>query len=124
MNELDIKGATEVSVIICTNHEIKKISKQYRNKNSPTDILSFPAGYKELKNIVGYNMLGDIFLSYEIIESQAIKFGHSLKREWSYLFAHGVLHLLGYDHKTKNDELKMNSIAYKIMKKVKVGRDA
>lgn len=124
LEELSISGDAEVSVIICDNSFIKNISKNYRDKDAATDILSFPAGYKELKPMIGYNLLGDIYLSYQKVEEQANSFGHSSKREWSYLFAHGVLHLLGYDHKTPKDEKEMNGIAYKVMEKVKVGRDA
>lgn len=123
INELSIEGDVELSVVITDNNRIQEISKQYRDKDAPTDILSFPAGYKELKEQIGYNLLGDIFLSYEKVEEQAKEFGHGSKREWSYLFAHGVLHLLGYDHKTEQEENEMNSIAYKAMDIVKVGRD-
>lgn len=121
---LNIKGDTEVSVIIGDDKLLKQVSKQYRDKNAPTDILSFPAGYKDLKEMIGYNLLGDIYLSYEMVEKQAKEFGHSSKREWTYLFTHGLLHLLGYDHKTKKDEKEMNGIAYNVMEKIKVGRDA
>ena len=124
LEELKIIGDTEASLIVTNNNGIKKMSKEYRDKNDPTDILSFPANYKELKPVIGYNMLGDIYLSHEMVEKQAIEFNHSSKREWSYLFAHGLLHLLGFDHKTKKEETTMNSIAYKIMDKIKVGRDA
>lgn len=123
-NFLHLDGKTELTVVIVDNKEIQRISKETRNKNKPTDILSFPSDYKALQNIIGYNLLGDIFLSYEKIEAQAKEFGHSSKREWSYLFAHGVLHLLGFDHKTKKEEKEMNELAYKIMDTVKVGRDA
>lgn len=124
LKELNIDGTAELSLIILNNKGIKEVSRQYRDKNEATDILSFPAGYKELKDMLGYNLLGDIFLSFEKVESQAKKFGHPSKREWAYLFAHGTLHLLGYDHKTKETETEMNNIAYKIMEAVKVRRDA
>ena len=124
VNKLSIDGDVELSVIITDNIGIKEISNIYRDKDYPTDILSFPTDYKEMKKLIGYNLLGDIYLSYEKVESQALEFGHSSKREWSYLFAHGVLHLLGYDHKTKDEEDEMNSIAYDTMKEIGVNRDA
>ena len=114
----------EMSLIINDNDVMRKISKQYRNKDVTTDILSFPAGYKELKKIIGYNMLGDIFMNYQKIDKQAIEFNHSLKREWAYLFTHGLLHLLGFDHKTQKEESEMNQIAYIIMERIGVDRSA
>lgn len=123
VNILHIKGNTEINVIILNNKEIRSISKEYRNKDKATDILSFPTEYKTLVPLIGYNMLGDIYLSYEKIEEQSIQFGHSKKREWTYLFTHGVLHLLGYDHKTKKEEKEMNKLAYKIMDLIKVDRN-
>ena len=65
---LNIEGKTELTVIIVTPEEMRKISKETRQKDKTTDILSFPAGYKELKNMIGYNLLGDIYLSYEIMK--------------------------------------------------------
>ena len=123
LKHLNIKGKTEVNVIILDDKGIQKVSKDYRDKDKPTDILSFPADYKNLHQFIGYNLLGDIYLSFETIENQAKEFHHSSKREWTYLFTHGLLHLLGYDHKTPNEEKDMNSIAYKVMDKIKVGRD-
>ena len=119
---LKIHGKTEVSVIIVDNKLIKGISKQYRNKDVSTDILSFPSDYLKLKKLIGYNLLGDIFLSFEKIEEQANKFNHSSKREWSYLFVHGLLHLIGYDHKTLKEEKNMNKIAYQVMDLLKIKR--
>ena len=121
---LNVSGKTELTVIIVDNNEMQRISNDTRGKNKPTDILSFPTGYKDLKSLIGYNLLGDIFLSYEMIAEQAAKFGHTLKREWTYMFTHGLLHLLGYDHKTKEEENEMNGLAYKVMDILKVGKDA
>ncbi|NQZ66084.1 MAG: rRNA maturation RNase YbeY [Mycoplasmatales bacterium] len=121
---LEIEGDTELSVIILDDINMRKISKKYRNIDTTTDILSFPTNYREIRKLIGYNLLGDIYLSFEKLELQAKKFGHSSKREWSYLFTHGLLHLLGYDHISDDEEKKMNAIAYKIMEKVKVSRDA
>lgn len=120
---LKIKGDCEINVILVNNEMIKEISKEYKKKDKATDVLSFPAEWKKLSPLIGYNMLGDIYISYEKIASQAKEYNHSKKREWAYLFAHGVLHLCGYDHMTENEEKEMNGLADKIMKIVKVGRD-
>ena len=123
-NHQNISGDVELSLIINDNHSMKTISKIYRNKDTTTDILSFPSEYKSIKHIIGYNMLGDIFMNYQRVENQALKFGHSSKREWTYLFTHGLLHLLGFDHKTNKEENAMNTIAYIIMERIGVDRNA
>ena len=122
LNLLEIKGRSEVNVIIIDNKEIKAISKQYKKKDKATDVLSFPSDWQDLKDKIGYNMFGDIFISHEKVTLQAKKFGHSEKREWGYLFVHGLLHLIGYDHMNKKDEKEMNELAKIIMTKVGVER--
>ena len=119
---LNIKKDSEINVIITNNDNIQKISKQYKNVDKPTDVLSFNNDWKTLSNIIGYNMLGDIYISYEKVKKQAKEYNHSKKREWTYLFVHGLLHCLGYDHNNKHNEKNMNKIASIIMKKIKVGR--
>lgn len=113
---------TLVNVIIVGNKKMQTLNYQYRHKNKPTDILSFSYDYQNLAKIIKQNILGDIYISYQKILLQANKYHHSVMREWCYLFAHGLLHLLGYDHQTKNDEKKMNDLSEKIMSRIKVGR--
>lgn len=120
---LKIEGHTEVSVIIVNNDLIRQLYKEYKNKDKATDVLSFEAGFRELAPMIGYNMLGDIYISFEKVAEQAREYNHSQKREWAYLFAHGMLHLCGYDHMTDETEKEMNDLANQIMEKVKVGRD-
>ena len=117
-----LQGDVELSLIIGDDKKLQEISNQYRDKNAPTDILSFPAGYKELKDVIGYNMLGDIFISYQMVERRAVEYGHSEEREWCYLFSHGLLHLLGFDHDTEENEKQMNDFSSKAMKKIDVRR--
>ena len=85
-----------VSVLICDNDEIKKLNGQFRNIDSPTDVLSFPM-YDE-DGELDPDELGDIVISLERAAAQAEEFGHSLKREVAFLTAHSMLHLFGYDH--------------------------
>ena len=115
---------TEVNLIIVSNKKIKELSNQYRSQDKETDVLSFPTDYKTLFKKINYYMLGDIYISYQRILEQAQTYNHSLKREWSYLFTHGIYHLLGFDH--ANDQTKekiMNSKVNNIMKLIKVGRN-
>ncbi len=89
----------EVSIAFVDNKEIHNLNKEYRKVDSPTDVLSFP---------MDQEILGDVIISVERAKSQANEYGHSLQRELCYLLTHGVLHLLGYDHKSKveRDEMR------------------
>lgn len=91
----------EVSVSFIDNEEIRKLNKEYRGKDAVTDVLSFPNsdnGEYDLNQDTGCYMLGDIVISIAKAMEQAEQFGHSLRREVSYLTVHSMLHLLGYDH--------------------------
>ena len=95
------QGSVEVSVTMVDNSYIQGLNKQYRNKDVPTDVLSFPMtkdGDYELDPDTGAKVLGDIVISMEKVLEQAERYGHSMQREVGYLTAHSMLHLLGYDH--------------------------
>lgn len=93
----------EISVTFVNNEQIHELNRQYRDKDMPTDVLSFPLGengvYDE-DHSTGAKILGDIVISMEKAEEQAERYGHSLEREVGYLTAHSMLHLLGYDHES------------------------
>lgn len=109
---LSIKDNFDVDVTICDNEFIHNINKNYRGVDRPTDVISFAFfDDKEEKAIEGVpSVLGEIIISFEKAEEQAILYGHTIKREMSFLFVHGLLHLLGYDHMNKNDEKIMFGI--------------
>ena len=95
------KGSAEISITIVDNAYIQSLNKQYRNKDVPTDVLSFPMGKDgvyEVDHDTNAQILGDIVISMEKVMAQSKLYGHSLRREVAYLTAHGMLHLLGYDH--------------------------
>ncbi len=95
------QGSAEVSVTMVDNLYIQSLNKQYRNKDVPTDVLSFPMkkeeGY-EVDPETGAQILGDIVISMEKVMEQCELYGHTMRREVAGLVAHGLLHLLGYDH--------------------------
>lgn len=94
-------GPAEISVLFVDNEQIHKLNLQYRNKDVPTDVLSFPMGENgvyDVNHATGAKILGDIVISMEKAMEQADRYGHSLEREVGYLTAHSMLHLLGYDH--------------------------
>ncbi len=95
------------SIIFVDDEEIHKINREYRNVDRITDVISF--AFEDNENIL-YNdirMLGDIYICIPQMKRQAIDYGHSEKRELSFLAIHGLLHLLGYDHMNIEDEKKM-----------------
>lgn len=96
----------EISVTITDNEEIRRINKEFRNKDAATDVLSFPMLEPDDEGEFctdfecdgEYVVLGDIVISLERAAEQAQSYGHSLKREVAFLTAHSMLHLFGYDH--------------------------
>lgn len=90
-----------IELIITDNATIQKLNAQYRDKDKPTDVLSFPID----QEIPGMP-LGSIIISEAFVHEKADDFGHSYQDELSLLFIHGLLHLLGYDHEIDNGEMR------------------
>lgn len=118
----------EVSLRFSSEEEIKDINKQYRGVDKKTDVLSFPIidfnNDEDLESELSQNelMLGDIIICKQVAKSQAKEYQHSLKREICFLALHGFLHLLGYDHIEKKDEIEMQAIAKLILEKNNINR--
>ncbi|MGE8206206.1 rRNA maturation RNase YbeY [Heyndrickxia sp. NPDC080065] len=110
--KLGIGAGSEVSVTFVTNERIQEINRDYRDKDQPTDVISFAMeemGDQEIE-ISGANIprvLGDIIISVPKTKEQAEEYGHSFARELGFLAIHSLLHLLGYDHMTEEDEKEM-----------------
>ncbi len=104
-----ILTSCEVSVTFVEPDEIRTLNRDYRGKDSVTDVLSFPAlnDFDALEQAVQPLVLGDVIICVERCREQALEFGHSLEREVAYLCVHSVLHLLGYDHMTPEEEREM-----------------
>ena len=100
---------TQVSVTFVDNEGIHEINRKFRNIDRPTDVLSFPLlGDDDLPDDKLFSVpLGDIVLSLERAKEQAEEFGHPFEREVAFLTAHSVLHLLGYDHETGEEDEKI-----------------
>lgn len=118
----------EVSVSFVSNNEIKNLNKIYRNKDSVTDVLSFPLtgsdGSAEINQETGAILLGDIVISLETAVKQAANYGHSLEREIGFLTVHSMLHLLGYDHETSQlDQRIMREKEESVLEKLGISRD-
>lgn len=103
--EMENVSNAEFNIIFVDNSFIKELNKKYRNIDRETDVISFALeDEKEEDSFLDNRMLGDIYISVDKAKSQAMEYGHSLKREISFLAVHGLLHLLGYDHMNKEDE--------------------
>ncbi|MBB6454311.1 putative rRNA maturation factor [Salirhabdus euzebyi] len=104
--------SAEMSLSFVDNEQIQSINRNYRQKDTPTDVISFAMqeeGEGEME-IVGVDMplvLGDIIISVDKAKEQAEEYGHSFERELGFLALHGFLHLLGFDHQTVEQEKEM-----------------
>lgn len=107
LESVNFTAKSEVSVLLTNDEEIHHLNKQYRNKDKPTNILSFPSlDENELKNssYLGWSvMLGDIVLSIETILKEAEIENKTFLNHFYHLIVHGMLHLLGYDHEDEVD---------------------
>ena len=113
LDDAELEIPVEISLTFTDNEGIRELNKKYRNKDVPTDVLSFPMfenGEIEYDDESDEPCaLGDIVISLEKAKSQAEEYGHGIDREVGFLCVHSVLHLLGYDHETsKDDEEYMN----------------
>ena len=106
--ELDIQDAVELSVIFVDDKRIHEINREYRQIDRSTDVISFALEDSEQYYIEGMpREIGDIFISIDHAKMQAEEYGHSFYREMCFLFTHGLLHLLGFDHMNEEDEKVM-----------------
>ena len=114
---LELKEKYELSVSIIDDETIHTYNKQYRGIDRPTDVLSF--AFQDDEDMILDSKLptelGDILISYETMLRQADEYGHSIEREMCFLFTHGLLHLLGYDHMEKDDETEMFALQNEIL---------
>ena len=112
------RDQSELSLVLVDNREIQDLNHRYRNKNEPTDVLSFPPG-DGLPD--GICLLGDVVISIEQAEKQATKRRKTLEDEVESLLIHGILHLLGYDHERSQAEARiMRGMERKIREGIKV----
>ena len=119
-NHLQLTCEPIISVSFVDNEFIHKMNREYRGIDRPTDVISFAfldgeENKEALLHGKGPVCLGDIYISIDKAKEQAEEYGHPLERELSFLFVHGLLHLLGYDHMTKEDEQVMFKLQDEIL---------
>lgn len=119
--KLNIKTKHIVSYIFVDLTKIQEINQQYRNIDKPTDVISFAYIDGEINHQLPKE-LGDVFICFDKVISQAEEYGHSVLRECAFLMVHGILHLLGYDHLEKEDEKIMFQLQDEILDLLKIYR--
>lgn len=119
-----LRTDVEISVMLTDNAGIRELNKTHRGIDRATDVLSFPMleyerpgeiSSGEEWELTGDLCLGDIVISLERAAEQAEEYGHTLRREIGFLTVHSMLHLLGYDHMTEDEEKEMFSYQEKIL---------
>lgn len=121
---LDLPPKTELSITFVDNDRIQEINREYRDKDQPTDVISFALN-DEAEDDMPINLgafsedfplnLGDIIISVDKTKEQAESFNHSFERELGFLALHGFLHLNGYDHMEPEDEKEMFGLQKEIL---------
>lgn len=112
---LQIDESCEISVTFVRSRTIHTINRDYRGIDRPTDVISFAINDSPDLVDTGERDLGDLFINIDYAKRQAREYGHSCKREMGFLFTHGLLHCLGYDHMTKAEEEEMFALQKEIL---------
>ncbi len=122
LSYMDFPYEAEVNLTLTDNEGIRRINREYREIDSPTDVLSFPMlscerpgdfsfldeeQQDDFNPDTGEALLGDIVISVDKVREQAKSYGHTLEREYAFLIVHSMLHLFGFDHMTPEDAAQM-----------------
>ena len=124
LKTLGIEDDVEVSCVLVDDERIHEINREYRHIDRSTDVISFAMEDNDQFYVEGMpRTLGDIFISVDHAKKQAEEYGHSLRREMCFLFTHGILHLLGYDHMTDEQEKEMFGLQDEILGALSIERE-
>lgn len=124
LKTLGIEDDVEVSCVLVDDERIHEINREYRHIDRSTDVVSFAMEDNDQFYVEGMpRTLGDIFISVDHAKKQAEEYGHSLRREMCFLFTHGILHLLGYDHMTDEQEKEMFGLQDQILGALSIERE-
>jgi len=122
---LEEEGVTNdvvLSVVVTDNEHIRELNREHRDKDSATDVLSFPMyepeEFIEIKSTDETIDIGDIVISRERVEEQGEEYGHGFRREFCYLTAHGMFHLMGYDHMNEEEKAVMRMKEENALKRI------
>ncbi|MDO7086428.1 rRNA maturation RNase YbeY [Pseudocolwellia sp. AS88] len=106
------KDDPELTIRIVESQESQELNHQYRGKNKPTNVLSFPF---EVPEGIEINLLGDLVICSDVVNKEAIEQNKNIHDHWAHLVIHGCLHLLGYDHIEEDDAVEMESLEIKLL---------
>lgn len=127
----------QVNLLVTDSEQIQKMNLEFRKIDQPTDVLSFPmqefespadfssfekSDYRSFDPGSGEFLLGDIVVNADRVATQAKEYGHSMKREFAFLVAHSLLHLVGFDHMEEDERTEMETHQKKIMEMVRIPR--
>ena len=122
--EEELGNHISITVTLTNPENIRNINRKYRQIDNPTDVLSFPMYEKEEISEVKQQkyevILGDIVISIHKVEEQAEEYGHSFKRELSYMVVHGFYHLMGFDHMKEEEKAEMREKEENILGKLNI----
>lgn len=137
LDYMDCPYEAQVNLLVTGNEEIHEMNLEHRQIDRPTDVLSFPMiDFEEPGDFAfleedgddcfepdsGELMLGDIVISADKVIEQAEEYGHSIKREYAFLIAHSMLHLMGYDHMTEEEAREMERLQEEILEGLGINR--
>ena len=105
-----------VSLVMADDDEVQALNKQWRAKDKPTNVLSFPAPAQPRAAEGRANLLGDLVICARLLRSEARAQGKTLRAHWAHLVVHGALHLIGYDHVKTRDERRMQRREISVLK--------
>ncbi len=119
VGELEVGRECEVSIRIVDEQEARELNKQYRDKDSVTNVLSFPADDEAMVSLPADIpcSLGDIVICGPLVEREATDQGKEVESHWAHLLVHGTLHLLGHDHEVEAEAEEMEAIETRILGK-------
>lgn len=129
LESTELENEPELSVTIVDDSEILELNREYREKDSVTDVLSFPQFddredlLEDLLDDGSETLIGDVVICYEQAERQSKEYGTGLTREMLYLFVHSVMHLFGYDHMDEDEKAVMRAREEEVLSAIGVKRN-
>ncbi len=111
----DFSQELELTIRLVNRDESQQLNSQYRGKDKPTNVLSFPF---EVPEGIELNLLGDLIICIEVMQDEAIAQHKPILDHWAHLVVHGCLHLVGFDHISDSEAIKMESLEVEILAKL------
>jgi probable rRNA maturation factor len=121
LDALGMPGA-ELSILLCDDETIRGLNRRYRKKNKATDVLAFPMNEGAGGASPHHGLLGDVVISLPTATHQAADHDRPIIEEVTFLLAHGLLHLVGYDHGTRREERRMDGRTAELLAAVEAAR--